>query len=201
MPVRATPGSKAPVERCGRCVSAHENGVQWAHLALVSSGGSPAPGKRPLESSPALRLLGISRQSQGLREEAADVPAVGASPREPTGGGSLWSVWGPRCLFPARAAVTATPLSQTGHRPCHFLLGCWGPWASSFRAAGAAGSVLSGPLRCVGGSLLCSPPLSAQARFPDGGGPPVNADDPVSAPIPAGGPLHHGRHHQCGQQT
>lgn len=150
MPVRATPGSKAPVERCGRCVSAHENGVQWAHLALVSSGGSPAPGKRPLESSPALRLLGISRQSQGLREEAADVPAVGASPREPTGGGSLWSVWGPRCLFLARAAVTAAPLSQTGHRPCHFLLGCWGPWASSFRAAGAAGSVLSGPLRCGG---------------------------------------------------
>lgn len=160
MPVRATPGSKAPVERCGRCVSAHENGVQWAHLALVSSGGSPAPGKRPLASSPALRLLGISRQSQGLREEAADVPAVGASPREPTGGGrSLWSVWGPRCLFPARAAVTAAPLSQTGHRPCHFLLGCWGPWASSFRAAGAAGSVLSGPLRCGGGvtSLFPTP--------------------------------------------
>lgn len=170
------------------------------HLALVYSGGSPAPGKCPLESSPALRLVGVSRQRLRLRDEEADLPAVGASPWEPTVRGSLQSVWGPHCLFPARAAVTASPLSQTGHRPCHFLLGCWGPWASSFRAAGATGPVLSGPPRQQGVTSLFPTPFRP-GQVSRWGRAPVSADDPASTPLPAGGPLHHGRHRQHGQQT
>lgn len=181
MPVRATPRSQAPVERRGRCVSAHENGAQWAPPGPGVRGGLTGSRSVPTGEQPGPEATGHQQTEPRARREGSRSAGRGGlslgnnRPGEPVERGAPAVCARPS--FPDRPPPMPFPSGLLGAVGLEFP-GSWSRWICPLRAAAV-----------VGGSLLCSPPLSARARSPDAGGPPVNADEPVSAPLPAGGPF------------